>query len=45
MWDLIVSVPEHCLSFYFDSVCIVKSTSLRAFIGSFQHVEDMLQTY
>ena len=18
MWDLIVSVPEHCLSFYFD---------------------------
>ena len=19
MWDLIVSVPDHCLSFYFDS--------------------------
>ena len=20
MWDLIVSVPDHCLSFYFESV-------------------------
>ena len=20
MWDLIVSVPDHCLSFYFDEV-------------------------
>ena len=20
MWDLIVSVPDHCLSFYFDRV-------------------------
>ena len=20
MWDLIVSVPDHCLSFYFDPV-------------------------
>ena len=20
MWDLIVSVPDHCLSFYFDAV-------------------------
>ena len=28
-----------------DSVYIVKSTPLRAFIGSFQHFEDMLQTY
>ena len=22
MWDLIVSVPDHCLSFYFDSLVI-----------------------
>ena len=28
-----------------DSVYIVKSTILKAFIGSFQHFEDMLQTY
>ena len=21
MWDLIVSVPDHCLSFYFSSIC------------------------
>ena len=20
MWDLIVSVPDHCLSFYFDTI-------------------------
>ena len=20
MWDLIVSVPDHCLSFYFDKI-------------------------
>ena len=22
MWDLIVSVPDHCLSFYFDDFCV-----------------------
>ena len=22
MWDLIVSVPDHCLSFYFASICL-----------------------
>ena len=22
MWDLIVSVPDHCLSFYFDGMVI-----------------------
>ena len=21
MWDLIVSVPDHCLSFYFVTIC------------------------
>ena len=24
MWDLIVSVPDHCLSFYFVSNCLVE---------------------
>ena len=24
MWDLIVSVPDHCLSFYFDQMHIGK---------------------
>ena len=23
MWDLIASVPDHCLSFYFDAVCLL----------------------
>ena len=22
MWDLIVSVPDHCLSFYFPRLCV-----------------------
>ena len=22
MWDLIVSVPDHCLSFYFSEFCL-----------------------
>ena len=26
MWDLIVSVPDHCLSFYF-SECILKTNT------------------
>ena len=26
MWDLIVSVPDHCLSFYFDEKhCLIKN--------------------
>ena len=28
MWDLIVSVPDHCLSFYF--VCGVKQDTVRS---------------
>ena len=28
MWDLIVSVPDHCLSFYFEA-----HTELRPFIS------------
>ena len=26
MWDLIVSVPDHCLSFYFVTVANTEST-------------------
>ena len=26
MWDLIVSVPDHCLSFYFDLVHVMNKT-------------------
>ena len=25
MWDLIVSVPDHCLSFYFDQILYRKA--------------------
>ena len=24
MWDLIVSVPDHCLSFYFESYLVAR---------------------
>ena len=33
MWDLIVSVPDHCLSFYFDGIgSVFPIKILRAFI-------------
>ena len=25
MWDLILSVPDHCLSFYFLYICYIKN--------------------
>ena len=28
MWDLIVSVPDHCLSFYFKYINFVKTLSI-----------------
>ena len=28
MWDLIVSVPDHCLSFYFSHTCTIIEASL-----------------
>ena len=35
MWDLIVSVPDHCLSFYFVTMAAILETSenLSAFQG------------
>ena len=35
MWDLIVSVPDHCLSFYFP--CILKVSVMNVFIFLLQH--------
>ena len=31
MWDLVVSVPDHCLSFYFkeDTTCMYENTVKR----------------
>ena len=33
MWDLIVSVPDHCLSFYFSEklLCLTLSTLIMIF--------------
>ena len=31
MWDLIVSVPDHCLSFYFAVMCDLKRTTVQYF--------------
>ena len=28
MWDLIVSVPDHCLSFYFSFICGIRCLTL-----------------
>ena len=28
MWDLIVSVPDHCLSFYFENIVILRKHEL-----------------
>ena len=33
IWDLIVSVPDHCLSFYFSSYGATERTALYAVLG------------
>ena len=33
MWDLIVSVPDHCLSFYFDRKKLVFTLYLEPMAG------------
>ena len=35
MWDLIVTVPDHCLSFYFDIMNWVKELKIKNFDGVF----------
>ena len=32
MWDLIVSVPDHCLSFYFEQIAKLEAKSCPNFI-------------
>ena len=34
MWDLIVSVPDHCLSFYFGRFSMVKINVIGRFLSS-----------
>ena len=34
MWDLIVSVPDHCLSFYFAHIMYIKKTEISMVAGS-----------
>ena len=42
MWDLIVSVPDHCLSFYFPLQNIyIKSKTLNL-IGCYNNQKDKL---
>ena len=39
MWDLIVSVPDHCLSFYFDGSKMLKGGDNQRFIcPSWKHL-------
>ena len=44
MWDLIVSVPDHCLSFYFSNLgcCISKESIFRLLIRCFSSVHMIL---
>ena len=39
MWDLIVSVPDHCLSFYFAQFAFVQSTRLRTILSNKSFLE------
>ena len=36
MWDLIVSVPDHCLSFYFESTAYLKFAKLQYVFSGFR---------
>ena len=38
MWDLIVSVPDHCLSFYFTFVYAASSIDVHMLVLFFQKV-------
>ena len=45
MWDLIVSVPDHCLSFYFDEVnlCFTQIHYTNYDVHPPNNLEDMRQ--
>ena len=36
IWDLIVSVPDHCLSFYFESTAYMKFAKLQYVSSGFR---------
>ena len=47
MWDLIVSVPDHCLSFYFISLLSINTSSYSSIaLGTYNRwkVEFVLKT-
>ena len=37
IWDLIVSVPDHCLSFYFFLFCVRRFTTLLIPVKTSEH--------
>ena len=39
MWDLIVSVPDHCLSFYFESEVLISDKYFVIFDAHFEQLE------
>ena len=42
MWDLIVSVPDHCLSFYFETVAkFTLHSVVQRNTGSYMNFEDI----
>ena len=43
IWDLIVSVPDHCLSFYFEGVPWVKDFRVIGPLVRWRYVAKMLQ--
>ena len=40
MWDLIVSVPDHCLSFYFTKTRFISSTFRLLCIALWHYVHE-----
>ena len=45
MWDLIVSVPDHCLSFYFSYLMCANAKTRARQRGSVGSPEPSLVTY
>ena len=43
MWDLIVSVPDHCLSFYFDRKYTCRTTNIETIYWT-KHVREQVIT-
>ena len=41
MWDLIVSVPDHCLSFYFEAVSVGRPYPVAGTVAGLVRPEGM----